>query len=1718
MNNMSNSRSLSLCLLASVFLFTAASSAQQVGPAVRIVSPIDESQRVTLTHTVSPLANAANDRGAAPDGMQLDRMQLVLQRSPAQETALQQLIVQMHTPGTPSYHQWLTPDQFGAQFGSSDQDIATIESWLGSHGFAVSKVNPGKATLEFSGSVAQLRDAFHTQIHKYVVDGETHYANANDPQIPAALAPVIGGFASLNNFHPKSYVKKLGKASLNPATHQVSQWTWGNSTTGTYYILAPGDFAIQYDLQPLYNANVNGTGQTIAIINDSNINVDLVNQFRTLFGLPANPPQVIIDGNDPGVDGVNNPDGPNYDSVEAYLDVEWSGAVAPDAAIDLVIGADTALESGLILAMEHAVYGDVAPVISLSFGECESQLGSANSFLNGLWEQAAAQGQTAMVSAGDAGSAGCDDDNIQPYALSGQAVSGFASTPYNVAVGGTDFYYSDYASGGASIANYWSTTTSQLPAVSLNAAKAPIPEQPWNDSQYGLNIINNNSAAGTTIAGGGGGASNGAICSNNTYSTTTGVCTGTLSGYPKPSWQSGNGVPSDSVRDIPDVSLYSANGANNSFYPICATDGDCQTSGLGVGDVVQIYGVGGTSASSPAFAGIMALVVEKWGRQGQADNILYALKTQYPAAFHDVTVGTNSVPCEEAPTVSPSCIAVGASAIVYGGVTEGQIGTGTTPEYNAAAGYNLATGLGTIDANNLITDWPKVVLASTTTTMTPSQTNFAHGTAITISGTVTGSSPTGNVALMTDSSEQVQQGQGLAQTLNGFVGTYGSGTFALSSGSYTGSVSTLPGGSYHIWGQYGGDSKNAMSTSAPPIAINVTPENSGIFFSALSPSGSFTAPQTVSTAIDYGTQMDLSAQIAPSSQLSSFSTCTTSCPIFTIPTGTVTFADSSTNIDTAVVNAEGDAEYNAPFAVGAHTVSANYSGDNSYNKSTSPAISFTVAKDSPDLSLYTTLTTTQNDLISGTGQQTILTVEISNNAQSSFATSSATYPVPVAPPTGTVTLSGSTLSALNGTVALSPFVDPTTSAQSGVANFVVPANTATGNYSVAIAYSGDGNYNSIPVSANTTYTLPIENLNTDSELPSTTIATTTGSISPNTSITVSGTVTGQSGHPAPTNGVYVFSSGAYLGEVGFSSTSGIASSFAFALSSQDLVQGSNYITLQYSGDTVYNPSTFVLYTNTPLSSPRSDFSLVPDFTIVPVSVSAGASSGTDTINVSSVNSFNGVVNLTCTATTPLTCTISPNPSVSSGNPSTATLTINVPASTPNHNYNVLVTGKDAATGEFVHTLAITADVSGSGPAETLTNSGNITVVQGATTSNTSVITVTPSDGFTGIVNLTCAVTTAPAGAANPLACATADLNPDSVNITGTGALTSVLSAVTTGTTTPGSYAITVTGTSGALVSTTVVNVTVNQPQDFSLSPSGPIVVNAGATTGNSTTITLTPLNGFSSTVSLSCAVTTAPQGAANPLTCGASNLNPTSIDAGTGPLTSTLTASTTAATTTGAYVITVTGMNGSDTHTTTVNVTVNASAVPAYTVSATSPSSGISPGNQAISTVTVQGSGGYTGSVTLVCIESSGPQNQTGNAPACDVTYSSGSAIALSGATTSGQATATVVTVAATADLVRPSFGKGKGWLGAGSGAVLALLLFFGVPARRRGWRSMLGIIVAMAVIGVLSSCGGGSGGGGGTGPSNPGTAAGAYTFTVTASGTPAVTPAPTTTFTVSVN
>ena len=1465
---------------AAVSLFAPVSLYAQVTPSLvttRITQQIDENSLATLKGTVHPLANAANDRGAAPDSMPLDRIQVVLKRSAAQEAALQQLIHDQHTAGTANYHKWLTPAQFGQHFGPSDQDVATIEAWLSSKGFNVEKLDPGRQTLEMSGNVAQFRAAFHTQIHKYMVNGETHYANSTNPEIPSALAPVFGGFVSLNNFHAKRMSQVLGQATYNPKTNQAKpQWTWGNSS-GINFVLAPSDFAVQYDLP----SSLDGTGQTIAIINDTNINIGLVNQFRTLFSLPANPPQVIIDGNDPGIDGINNPDGPNYDSIEAYLDVEWAGAVAPKATVDLVIGADTSLETGLILAAERAVYSNLAPVMSISFGfGCEANLGTFNQYLNDLWEQAAAQGITVMVSAGDNSSAGCDSDS-QYYAVGGAAVSGLASTPYDVAVGGTDFYYSSYNQGSAAIdtqlATYWNTTPSQTPTTSILSV---IPEQPWNDSQYGLNlgsVYTQTDGEQTSIAGGSGGAS---------------------IEYAKPAWQSGTGVPNDSHRDLPDVSLFAASGLNYSFYPICYADADCQPASGS--NLVQITGVGGTSASSPAFAGIMALVNEKYGRQGQADYVLYPLAAQYPAAFHDVTHGTNSVPCAYSATTAdntPDCIAVSDPLTVtdptYGTATEGQIGTGATPEYNATAGYDLASGLGSVDAAVLINDWGNVKFTSSTVSLTSPTANatFAHGSSVTFSGTVTGTgsaTPTGNVAIETDSTEPVQQGQGLSALLGG-----SQSTFALSNGAFSGSTTSLPGGTYDVWANYGGDSTNA-SAASPKTQITITPEASTTYFAINDVATgriNGAGPAISSGASEpYGTQLILSAEPFPTTyynQCINTSSPPASCSTLpTQPTGTVTFADNGTTINTAVVNAEGDAEFNAPWSVGAHSATASYSGDNSYNKSSASAITFTIVKDTPQMNLTTTIQT-QGALVGG--QQNVLTVQVLNSAnlnnESAF---SIGYSVPVAAPTGTVTISGLP-SGVPTSATLAPGVDYDSSSPAGIATIVIPAGTCSSSLctynNVTFNYGGDSNY----ASASTSGTIGIQGV---SGVATTTTATITGTISPTTNVILSGTVTGKSGDPAPSNaggGVQIYTSGYYT-VIQLTPGTGDTSTFSTVLNSQDLLQGANSITVQYLGDNTYAPSAITL--TPPISNPLSDFSMVPNTTIVPV---VAGSSGTDTIQLASVNGFTGTVSYTCTSATGITCTLNPTSNnFTSGGSTTMTATINAGSSVANGNYDVLITGT-GPSGLFVHTLGLQAVVSSSSsgsPTFSLSNNGATPPSVAAGNSITSTITVTPANAFTGTVVLSCVVT-GPSGGASLPTCA--GFSSSSVDITGTAAVTSTLTVNTTTSTTGGSYTATVTGMSGSLTETTPVNFTVTAAPSagFTLGPISSITISSpGATTNNTASLTVTPTGGFTGNVNFACAITTSPSGATDIPTCAAPAANIT----GTMAATSTLTVTTTAAT------------------------------------------------------------------------------------------------------------------------------------------------------------------------------------------------------------------------------
>jgi subtilase family serine protease len=400
-------------------------------PQSRIVGRLDESVLVTLRGNTHPLGRPQFDQGAAPPDLPMARMLLVLKRSDAQEAALQALLDAQQDQNSPSYHQWLTPDAFGQQFGPSDQDIQVVATWLQSHGFRLAQISRGRTVIEFSGTAAQVQQAFHTEIHKYSANGQDHWANASDPQIPQALAPVVAGVNSMHNFPRKplhhivgtfSKVKGTGQYQLSsPVSPGVPLLTGGSGCglqSGSCYVLGPYDFAAIYNVLPLWNAAapIDGTGQTIAIVGQSDIYPQDVSNFRADFGLPAPKFVVIHNGPDPGKLATSG------DEAESDLDVEWAGAVAKGATIDFVVSASTNSSAGVDLSAEYIIDNNLAPVMSESYGACELDLGTTgNQFHSLLWQQAAAEGITVLVSTGDSGSAVCDRGN--PLAANGLSVN-----------------------------------------------------------------------------------------------------------------------------------------------------------------------------------------------------------------------------------------------------------------------------------------------------------------------------------------------------------------------------------------------------------------------------------------------------------------------------------------------------------------------------------------------------------------------------------------------------------------------------------------------------------------------------------------------------------------------------------------------------------------------------------------------------------------------------------------------------------------------------------------------------------------------------------------------------------------------------------------------------------------------------------------------------------------------------------------------------------------------------------------------------------------------------------------------------------------------------------------------------------------------------------------------------------------------------------------------
>ncbi len=381
-----------LLLFSLVMAITNSAYAQNTGAPPRITQAVDPLKMVVLRGNTHPLARSEYDRGAISDSMPMGRVLLLLQRTPDQEQALQQLLEQQQSKDSPNYHAWLAPEQFGRQFGVADADIQAITQWLASQGFSQINAGPGRMVI------------------------------VADPQVPAALAPVVSGVVSLHDFPKRSHAKILGEFRRKVAGPGLEPLlTFPNPFgSGNFYGLGPGDFATIYNTKPLLTAGNDGTGQTIAVVGETNLKVYDVQQFRSMFGLPANfdDTNIVLNGADPGITSTD-------EETEADLDVQWSGAVAPGANIKYVLSASTPASAGVDLSALYIVEHNIAAVMSESYGACENVLGAAgNAFYSNLWEQAAAQGITVVVSSGDGGSAGCDDFNNPQPAKQGLAVSG----------------------------------------------------------------------------------------------------------------------------------------------------------------------------------------------------------------------------------------------------------------------------------------------------------------------------------------------------------------------------------------------------------------------------------------------------------------------------------------------------------------------------------------------------------------------------------------------------------------------------------------------------------------------------------------------------------------------------------------------------------------------------------------------------------------------------------------------------------------------------------------------------------------------------------------------------------------------------------------------------------------------------------------------------------------------------------------------------------------------------------------------------------------------------------------------------------------------------------------------------------------------------------------------------------------------------------------------
>jgi len=757
-------------------------------PASRIAANADMTPRTRLTGHMPRWVTPAADAGAVPDSTPV-RITLVLSRSAEQEAAFTQLLVDQQNPSSPRYRQWLTPAQVGEQFGPSMDDVNAVTQWLTRQNLNVVSVAPSRVFVEVTGTTGTVGTALNTSFHNYLLDGQARLAASSEPAIPTALAVAVSGIDGMAEIPLRPF--HTVAAAEPRATGNGVRPMYSNSSNTTHYIF-PGDFAKIYDIPTTSGGVYAGTGVKVAIIGRSQVAAVDITQLESLAGLPLSVPNNVIAAGsaDPGQTKTD-------DQSEATLDVQRVLTTAPGVQADLVLGKSTSTSDGLTLAMQHNVQTLLDPVMSISFGACETSAGLSNvNYFDALFKQAAAEGISTFVSSGDSGAAGCSASFTAPTGKEVLGINFLCSSSYVTCVGGTEF------SDASAYALYWSTTNS----TTYTSALGYIPEGAWNEPSYQATTGGVTSTA-YQLASTGGGAS--------IY-------------LAKPTWQTGTGVPADGKRDTPDISFTSA--AHDGYYGCESFKGsayDCSTGGGAV--------FSGTSAAAPGMAAVAAILVQRAGKsQGNLNPVLYSLAATTSSAFHDATPVSSGV---------ASCSVSVAS--MCNNSTPGTSGLTGLSGYPLQVGYDEATGLGSLDVANFLNAAVPALLSSTTSVTAQPATIVVGNTAV-FTATVTGSGS----GTISGTVQFYSNGTALGSPV-----TIASGKAATPATAFNAS------GTYSITATYSGNTTYAASTSAAlsfvvsaaaPVGLGVSASPSSLTLAAGAATGNTTNVSVITTGSYYG--------------------------------------------------------------------------------------------------------------------------------------------------------------------------------------------------------------------------------------------------------------------------------------------------------------------------------------------------------------------------------------------------------------------------------------------------------------------------------------------------------------------------------------------------------------------------------------------------------------------------------------------------------------------------------------------------------------------------------------------------------------------------------------------------------------------------------------------------------------------------------------------------